>query len=138
MLSKKQQMVYCLEVKNEYCNAFLYNISIRTYYRIYWSFQNYVIYFISDPSTIGKNTRHFAGHLEKNTAHLTGLQKPVALHLLGIIVSRQYSKSRDVGIYRAGTLLPEIIVTPFTQKHILHCYVHQLRISEHTKLNYSR
>jgi len=35
--------------------------------------------------------------------------------LLGIIVSRQYSKSSDVGIYRAGTLLPDIIVTPFTQ-----------------------
>ena len=50
----------------------------------------------------------------------------------------QYSKSRDVGIYRAGTLLPEIIATLFTQKHILHCYVRQLRISENTTLSYSR
>ena len=54
----------------------------------------------------------------KNIGHLTGLQKPILLHSLGIIVSRQYSKSSDVGIYRAGTLLPEIIVTLFTQKHI--------------------
>jgi len=74
---------------------------------------------------------------EKNTGHLTGLQKPISLHLLDIIVSRQYSKSSDVGIYRAGTLLPEIIVTLFTQKHISHCYVRQLRISEHTTLSYS-
>ena len=26
-----------------------------------------------------------------------GVQKPISLHLLGIIVSRQYSKSSDVG-----------------------------------------
>jgi len=75
---------------------------------------------------------------KKNTGHLTGLQKPISLHLLGIIVSWQYSKSSDVGIYRAGTLLPEIIVTLFTQKHISHCYVRQLRISEHTALSYSQ
>ena len=43
-----------------------------------------------------KKTGHFAGHL-KNIGHLTGLQKPISLHLLGIIVSRQYSKSSDVG-----------------------------------------
>jgi len=94
--------------------------------------------FDSDPSTVRKNTGHFAGHLKKNTGHLTGLQKPISLHLLGIIVSWQYSKSSDVGIYRAGTLLPEIIVTLFTQKHISHCYVRQLRISEHTALSYSQ
>ena len=72
---------------------------------------------------------------KKNTGHLTGLQKPISL---GIIVSQQHSKSSDVGIYRAGTLLPEIIVTLFTQKHISHCYVRQLRTSEHTTLSYSR
>ena len=33
----------------------------------------------------------------KNRGHLTGLQKPISLHLLGIIVSRQNSKSSDVG-----------------------------------------
>jgi len=43
----------------------------------------------SDPSTVRKNTGHFAGHLEKNTGHLRGLQKPVSLHLLGITASRQ-------------------------------------------------
>ena len=32
---------------------------------------------------------------EKNTGHLTGLQKAILLHLLGIIVSRQYSKSSE-------------------------------------------
>ena len=53
---------------------------------------------VNDPSTV-----------RKNTGHLTELQKPISLHLLGIIVSRQYSKSSDVGIYRVGTLLPEII-----------------------------
>jgi len=72
-------------------------------------------HFNSNPSTVRKNTRHF-----------TGLQKPMSLHLLGIIVSRQYSKSSDVDIYQAGTLLSEIIVTLFTQKHIPHCYVRQL------------
>ena len=41
-------------------------------------------------------------------------------------------------IYRIGTLLHEIIVTLFTQKNILHCYVRQLCISEHTTLGYSR
>jgi len=69
---------------------------------------------------------------------LTELQKSNSLQLLGIIVSRQYSKSSDVGIYRAGTLLHEIIEILFTQKHISHCYVRQLRISEHTALSYSR
>jgi len=38
----------------------------------------------SDPSTV-----------RKNTGHLSGLQKPISLHLLGIIVSRQYSKSSE-------------------------------------------
>jgi len=41
------------------------------------------------PAQSEKNTGHFAGHLEINTGHLTGLQKPVSLHLLGIIASRQ-------------------------------------------------
>ena len=41
-------------------------------------------------------------------------------------------------IYRAGTLLSEIIVTLIIQKHISHCYVRQLRISEHTTLSYNR
>jgi len=90
------------------------------------------------PAQSEKNTGHFAGHLRKNIGNLTGLQKPISLHLLGIIVSWQYSKSSDVGIYRAGTLLPEIMVTLFTQKHILHCYVRQLHISEHTTLSYSQ
>ena len=59
--------------------------------------------------------RTFCRTFEKNTGHLTGLQKPISLQLLGIIVSRQYSKSSDVGIYRTGMLVPEIIVTLFTQ-----------------------
>jgi len=36
-------------------------------------------------------------HSPKNTGHFTGLQKPISLHLLGIIVSQQYSISSDVG-----------------------------------------
>jgi len=67
------------------------------------------------PAQSEKNTGHFAGHLIKNTGHLTGVQKPISLHLLGIIVSRQYSKSSDVGIYQARMLLPEIIVILLTQ-----------------------
>ena len=39
------------------------------------------------------------------------------------IVSRQYSKSSDVGIYRAGTLDPEIIVTLFTQNCTFHTVI---------------
>jgi len=35
-------------------------------------------------------------------------------------------------------LVPEIIVTLFTQKHISHCCVRQLRISEHRALFCSR
>ena len=68
------------------------------------------------PAQPEKNTGHFARHLIKNTGHLTGLQKPISLYLLGIIVSRQYSKSSDVGIYQARMLLPEIIVILLTQK----------------------
>ena len=89
----------------------------------------------SDHSTVQKKYRTFCRTSKKNTGHLTGLHKPISL---GIIVSQQHSKSSDVGIYRAGTLLPEIIVTLFTQKHISHCYVRQLRTSEHTTLSYSR
>jgi len=67
------------------------------------------------PAQSEKNTGHFAGHLIKNTGYLTGVQKPISLYLLGIIVSRQYSKSSDVGIYQARMLLPEIIVILLTQ-----------------------
>jgi len=87
------------------------------------------------PAMSEENTGHFAGHLKK---YRTFDKTSEAYFATGIIVSRQYSKSSDVGIYQAGTLHPEIIVTLFTQKQISHCYVRQLCISEHTTLSDSR
>ena len=52
----------------------------------------------SDPSTFPPKYRTFCRTSgQKNTGHFTGLQKPISLHLLGIIVSQQYSISSDVG-----------------------------------------
>ena len=84
---------------------------------------------------VRQNTGHFAGHLKK---YRTFDKTSEAYFATGITVSRQYSKSSDVGIYQAGTLHPEIIVTLFTQKQISYCYVRQLCISEHTTLSDSR
>jgi len=36
--------------------------------------------------------------LKEKTGHFTGLQKPISVHLLGIIVSWQYSISSNAGV----------------------------------------
>jgi len=124
-------------------------------FRFLWGLKEAAANYVDNTCNVQQKTRTSLSHWEqrsqqcpkkiqdilqdiwKNTGHLTRLQKPISLHLLGIIVSRQYSESSDVGIYQAGTLHPEIIVTLFTQKQISHCYVRQLCISEHTTLSYS-
>ena len=52
----------------------------------------------SDPSTFPPKIQDILQDIwKKNTGHFTGLQKPISLHLLGIIVSQQYSITSDVG-----------------------------------------
>ena len=69
----------------------------------------------SDPSTVQKNTGRFAGHVRKKYRIFDRTSEAYFATLVRHYGISEYSKSSNVGIYWAGTLLPEIIVILFPQ-----------------------
>ena len=106
-----------------------------------------MVYGGSDPSTVRKKIQDILQDIwKKITGHLTRLQKPISLHLLGTIVSQQYSKRSETFckciVHFVQTARPDvnhhkkITDGQFFVDQIRHCRVHIWPIDgrQHNKL----